>query len=38
LTRADGLNYDELFDFFEDVEKAHGAGGAKLKTDQLHGP
>jgi hypothetical protein len=24
LTRADGLNYDELFDFFEDVEKAHG--------------
>ena len=31
LTKADGLNYDELVDFFEDLEKAHGG---KLKDEQ----
>jgi hypothetical protein len=31
LTKADGLNYEELVDFFEDLEKAHGG---KLKDEQ----
>jgi hypothetical protein len=31
LTKADGLNYDELVDFFEDVENSHGG---ELKDEQ----